>query len=552
MRLGIDVGGTHTDAVLFHEGTCISSAKVLTRHNHLISSIRSALAHILRDARPEQISRLNLSTTLCTNAIVENKMEPVGMLVSSGPGLGREHCTIGLDFHFLSGSIDHRGREIVPLQDDEVRRAVKDCLAKGIRVFGAVSKFSTRNPGHELLLREALGKEADFVTMGHALSGNLNFPRRVFTSYYNSAVWRIYNGFLDAVLQTLKEFGISCTVNAVKADGGTCPLPISRSRLVQSIFSGPSASIMGIMALSPVKDDAIVLDIGGTTTDIAVFASGIPLLEPEGTILESRPTLVRALKARSIGIGGDSALTKSNGILQIGPKRYGPPVAAGGSVPTLTDAMNVLGIAQFQDVQASRKTLLDLSGSMEKAHALAAEALKLATKQIFQATMDFLREINEQPVYTLLELLERDQIAPTRVVVMGGPAQALVEPLQDLFRLPVELPPLYDRANAVGAALTRTTQVVELYADTSRGRVFVPTTGLVRSITSDYSLSEAVAEARAVLGSMLEDLGVRIDPSEIQVTQSSSFNMVDGFAAVGKNIRVKCQTVPGVVRTLVS
>jgi N-methylhydantoinase A/oxoprolinase/acetone carboxylase beta subunit len=551
MRLGIDVGGTHTDAVLINGREIVSKAKVPTDHGRLISSIRAALGEILRETDPLAVGSLNLSTTLCTNAIVEKTLEPVGMIVSGGPGIASETHRIGRHYAVLSGSIDHRGSEINTLDPSEIDRAVEAFAAEGIRSFAAVTKFSPRNPVQEGLIRERIGARGDFVSMGHLLSGNLNFPRRIATAYFNSAVWRTYNQFLDAIGDSLAEFGLHCVVNAVKADGGTMPLTLSRTLPVHSIFSGPSASIMGIMALCPIDGDTVVLDIGGTTTDIAVFASGVPLLEPQGISIDGRPTLVRALRARSIGIGGDSALRVAEGEARVGPERAGMPMAAGGKRPTLTDALNVLGSSSFRDTEASRFGMIELAAALGvTAEDAARRFVRTATQAICLETEGFLEEINEKPVYTLRELLEGREIAPTRVVVMGGPATALSTSLQECFGMEVAIPPHFEVANAVGAAMTRTTMAVELHADTPKGRLFVPSLGIVRPIPRSYTLDEAISEARTLLTERLEGLSIPVAAEDIQTTQASSFNMVEGFATLGRNIRVRCQTMPGVERQL--
>jgi N-methylhydantoinase A/oxoprolinase/acetone carboxylase beta subunit len=547
MRLGIDVGGTHTDAVLIGEKEIVSKAKVPTDHEKLITSIRSALREVLRGNDPRLVRSLNLSTTLCTNAIVESTLEQVGMVVSGGPGIPPELHRIGTHFAVLSGSIDHRGSEIAPLDESELDRAIRTMAREGVRVFGAVTKFSPRNPSQELLIAERTAGQADFVTKGHLLSGSLNFPRRIATAYFNSAVWRLYNQFVDAIEDSLSELGLECTVNALKADGGTMPIHLSRDLPVQSIFSGPSASIMGIMALCPVGQDAIVLDIGGTTTDIAVFASGVPLLEPQGIAIDGRPTLVRALRARSIGVGGDSRLRVVSGEPRVGPDRAGPPLAAGGRRPTLTDALNVLGHSSFRNVEASRFGMLELSRELGVEPVAAARRFVLAAGGLIcRETRSFLSEINEKPVYTLHELLEGRRVEPSGVIIMGGPAQAMSAPLEECFGLSVSVPPHFEVANAVGAAMTRTTMIVELHADTPKGRLFIPSLGIVRPIARGYTLEEGIEEARSVLLARLGELSIPMTAEDVQITQASSFNMVEGYATLGRNIRVKSQTVPGV------
>jgi N-methylhydantoinase A/oxoprolinase/acetone carboxylase beta subunit len=200
MYLGIDVGGTHTDAVVLDAQKRIQAwAKVPTLHHDLLSSVTQALDSVLQSVAAQDIVRLNLSTTLSTNAIVESKTEDVGVLVSSGPGIDPENFRQGGFFFPLSGSIDHRGKVIAAMEQDELAAAVRRCCDSGIRVYAAVGKFSTRNPDHEETMAHEAMQCGDFVSMGHRLSGQLSFPRRVATAYYNSAVWRLYNSFADAV-----------------------------------------------------------------------------------------------------------------------------------------------------------------------------------------------------------------------------------------------------------------------------------------------------------------------------------------------------------------
>jgi len=266
MLLGIDVGGTHTDAVVINQQGIVAAAKVITVHENLLHSVQMALEEVLQGVNPRQIRKINLSTTLTTNAIIEQKLDPVGMFVASGPGIDPEQYQIGEHYFPCQGSIDHRGVEREPLADDQVESYLQTCKADDVRHYAAVSKFSPRNPIHEKVLQKKLAAHADFVTLGHQLSGRLNFPRRIATAYYNSAIRQPFNHFADAIEDSMKKLGIQAPINILKADGGTMPFSVSRCLPVESILSGPAASVMGIVALCDIHEDAIILDIGGTTT----------------------------------------------------------------------------------------------------------------------------------------------------------------------------------------------------------------------------------------------------------------------------------------------
>jgi N-methylhydantoinase A/oxoprolinase/acetone carboxylase beta subunit len=550
MHLGIDVGGTHTDAVAMRGNQVAASCKIVTDHDNLLISVRAALDKVLGAIHGERVARLNLSTTLTTNAIVSGKTEDVGVLVTAGPGIDPEFHRIGRGYHLVGGALDHRGFEITPLPDKDVKKAIAACKKMGMRVFAVVGKFSTRNPAHELAVRKALGKSADFVTMGHRLSGLLNFPRRISTAYYNAAVWRLYNSFADAIEQSAKERNLDAPLNILKADGGTMPLSISRERPVESILSGPAASVMGIIALCDIREDCAILDIGGTTTDIAIFAGGAPIIETKGIEVGSYPTLVRALKTHSIGVGGDSKLRIREDRIFVGPEREGPSMAQGGERPTLIDAFNYQGLSSHGDRQASIRGIEQMAALWDMPPAkLAEKAIARAVEQIKNAVDELVWSINQKPVYTINELLTGKEIRPTKLYAMGGPAMAFQSRLHQAFGLEVEVPDNYDVANAVGAALTRTTCDLELFADTQKRQLFFPALGEERGIPSSYNLEQAEKDTRERLLAHLEEImpleAARLGGS-VETIEANSFNMVDDYGGTGRNIRVKCQIKPGI------
>ncbi len=550
MLLGIDVGGTHTDAVLIDDTGIAATFKVVTDHEDLLVSIDAVLDKVCADVDPFDIERVNLSTTLTTNAIVEGRTAPVAVLVAGGPGVDPSHFMICPDFHVLSGSTDHRGNVVAPLDKAELGKAVAMCAEKGIRSFAVVGKFSPRNPALEQSMVAAIEDrvDADVVTMGHELTGRLNFPRRIASAYFNSAVWSLFDGFAEAISSSLRRRGIGARVNILKADGGTMPLSLARRHPVESILSGPAASVMGIISMCDIALDSIILDIGGTTTDIAVFASGAPLMEMDGISIGSYPTLVRALLTQSIGVGGDSALSVLGDEIHVGPRRLGPSLAQGGEHPTLIDAFVYLEKSDMGDVARSKELFAAFAGQRSiKPEILARRAVNRAVELIVTASRELVKAINAKPVYTIHELLEDARIVPKKVYVMGGPAKVFQEPLFKAFKLSVSVPEHHGVANAVGAALTRTTHNVELFADTERLRMHIPSIGLSKAVEADYDLDEAVRDARSHLLNHLRQEGIPAREENTQVTQASSFNMVSGSRLTGRNIRVKCQIKPGIL-----
>jgi N-methylhydantoinase A/oxoprolinase/acetone carboxylase beta subunit len=318
---------------------------------------------------------------------------------------------------------------------------------------------------------------------------------------------------------------------------------------VESIFSGPAASVMGIIALCDIFHDSIILDVGGTTTDIAIFASGSPLVEGEGIAIGSHPTLVRALKVHSIGVGGDSALGVIGDEVRVGPQRLGPSLAMGGGHPTLTDAMNYLEICAVGDMAASRQGIERFASDHTLTpQGLAEQALDAAVSAIHTACRDLVAEINAKPVYTIHELMDGARIVPKKLYLMGGPAEALKMPLFRRFQISTEVPRHAQVANAIGAALTRLTTDVELFADTARNVMLIPKLGHRENIPDSYALADAERDAMNHLLAHLGKLGLPGESRRAQITEASSLNMVEGQDTVGRNIRVKCQIKPGVQR----
>ncbi|HSW62726.1 MAG TPA: hydantoinase/oxoprolinase family protein [Dissulfurispiraceae bacterium] len=548
MRVGLDVGGTHTDAVVVDTTGIVCSAKVPTNHSNLISSVMSALINVL-GAAPSPVSAVHLSTTLTTNALLEGKTEPVGVLVSSGPGIHPLHHRIGDAFFVVDGALDHRGAETLPLDAVQLGHALSACREREVRCFAVVSKFSPRNAAHEKLMAAALAKQSDFVTSGHMLGGRLNFPRRIATAYFNSAVWRTYNCFADAVEKGLLELGMKPGIAILKADGGTMPFAVSRSLPVQSILSGPAASIMGITALCDIHGDAVLLDIGGTSTDIAVVAGGAPLLVPDGIGLNGRQTLVRAMVSSSLAVGGDSALRASADGVSVGPDRCGPCMALGGSVPTLMDACNYGGLSHVGSLESSHRGMAALARQLRRdTSAVAREAVSRAVTAIKAAVDTLVGAVNEKPVYTVREMLHPERIVPRKIYMVGGPAHALSDAVSSAFNLDVFVPEQHAVANAIGAALARRTCDLELFADTERGVKLIPRLSRTERIDRSYALDHAKDDARQALLSLLAGES----SADVEIVEASSFNMIQGGRLAGKNIRVQCQLRPGIQEAYLS
>jgi len=549
MIIGLDVGGTHTDVVLINNQGIVFDIKVPTDSSDLFSTVLTGHESITQDVAPSKIRRVVLSTTLTTNAIVQNKMPDVGMIVSSGPGIDPDNFRTNQNYFPVGGSIDHRGREVAPIDEKEIKTAANNIRSQGIRHVGIVGKFSVRNPSHENQIKAIIDNDFERIFLGHQISGHLNFPRRIATTFLNASVYPIHNEFFQAVNKSLKEKGIEASIRILKADGGNMRFESSVDVPGQTILSGPAASVMGAVAYAQPEIDTLVLDIGGTTTDMTILTGAVPILAPVGIEMGPYLTLIRSLNTRSIGLGGDSQVAVNAGSIEIGPQRLGPAMAFGGPVPTPTDALFVLGKMvsgdRFKSVQGMSVLAGQLGMEVEK---VAEQVFTKACEQILIEARNMEIRLNQKPVYTIHEIREGVRIIPSEILVLGGPAPFFAERIQDLSTQNVRVVPKWSVANAIGAALARTTCEVSLFADTAACHIVSPSEDYQACIQPDFDQAAAVQTTFDLLRKKALDRGANPDHLELELLESQTFNMVRGFQTTGKNIRVRAQVKPGLIQ----
>jgi N-methylhydantoinase A/oxoprolinase/acetone carboxylase beta subunit len=547
MILGIDVGGTHTDAVLVQNLQLIKKVKVLTHPANIMASLLDVAKQLITGDNINNIDRIVLSTTISTNAIVQNKTNRVAMVLLSGPGLSPETLDLGKDAYFARGYVNHRGIPVKNINSRQIGEISSEISRNDIRYIGVVGKFSNRNPQQELDAAELLQDASRHISLGHTLSGQLNFPRRIATTYLNAAIHDIYQGFVQDVQKFVAKIGANIPVYILKADGGTILIEKSLECPVQTIHSGPAAGIMGVLATARMKEDAVALDIGGTTTDISIFADGVPLLEPSGVAINGRKTLIRGLCTKSIGVGGDSVVKIEKGEIIIGPQREGPAFALGGPFPTPTDAMIVEGIVSFGDKQKAEEAMTPIA---KKLHMTIPDASRAIIEKMASLIADHVRqilmEVNNKPVYTIHELLEGKIIKPKILYVAGGPA-AIAPFIAQNLGYPYSIPEHSEVSNALGVALARTTAELTILADTEKREIIICEEGHVQSIPHSFSLADAVEAGKTALREKAAGMGAKPEDIMIEVTESQEFNMVRDFYTTGKNIRVKVQIKPGLI-----
>lgn len=337
--LGIDTGGTYTDAVLWSEGAngesgrIVAKAKALTTRHDLAEGISGAADRVLGSSgvAPGAVKLVSMSTTLATNALVEGQGGRVGLvMIGFGPeDLARDglKAALGSDpVLFCPGGHDVHANPR-PLDLSALERTLPEWAdsVSGIAVCGY---FATRNPAHENAARDLIARRTGLpVTLSHELSFKLGGPRRALTTLLNARLVGMIDRLIAATLGFLEAREIRAPLMVVRGDGALVSAAFARLRPIETILSGPAASLVGARHMTGL-DDCIVSDIGGTTTDVAVLDRGRPRLDPEGATVGGFRTQVEAVAMRTFGLGGDSEVALEDaGLsprLKLGPRRLVP------------------------------------------------------------------------------------------------------------------------------------------------------------------------------------------------------------------------------------
>jgi len=550
LYIGLDVGGTCTDAVLLEKGQVRAWAKVTTRED-LLTSLLEAFDKIMKGVPADLIERVVLSTTVITNLIAEKKYDPVGLILIPGPGMEHSHYNYKTETCILNGVIDYRGRETVPLSDQEIDSALARLSSLKYKKVALVGKFSLRNNKHE---KEIYGKiqkaNPDWqVDMGHQVAGQLNYPRRIMSSLLTCATRDKYHFFAQSVLTALDNRGIKCPVYILKADGGTMPLKTSLATPVETIFSGPAASILGVQALIPPGETAVVVDIGGTTSDLALILSGQPLLSSKGAALDGYMTHIRALSVKSVPVGGDSVIERVGKEIILLSERLGPPYCMGGPMPTPTDALKVLGLTKLGDAKRAQEAMKMLGDPIGiETWEVAARIMLLVNKAITSEITKMFEKWEQEPSYRVWEVLQKKKVRPNTVVGVGGAASGFLTQIAAALDCYPVIPPYARIANAIGAAVARPTLQISLRADTEQGTYSILEEGFQGPIeTATFDEDQALDLAKKWLWKRAEKYGVKEELGEVEITRKEVFNMVRDWVSCGKLINVSVQTRRGIL-----
>ena len=565
MLLGLDVGGTFTDAVIIDAHRVVATAKRRTTKDNLMNGIGEALDAVLEGYDTSNIEQVTLSTTVVTNTIVEEKEQVVDLYVVTGPGRNVDDI-FPVKPIYLQGYTDHRGIVVEHTPADAVRGIANMVQARSGTDLAAVSaKFGVRNPQEELSITEELKNTYHTISNGSLLSGSLNFPRRTISAYFNSAVTPVFTVFKKNVEDALSARNILAPLHILKADGGSLPMEHMVSRPVETAFTGPAATVLGLSALGVIGNKhTVALDIGGTTTDISLWKHGKPLMTKNGVSIREYPSAVRSFAVTSVGIGGESVIRLKNGNLTVGPERVGPSVALGGIEPTLGDALIVLGHANYGDFNLASRALQDLADAIQATLRsknvntsnnqltlikTASDVARLIVEKVLQTIQHGINEVvkveNKRPIYVVADIVNPDVFVPEHIVVVGGTAPSLGPSIGEYLELPVTIPENAAVANAIGAALALSTIELTVHVDTKRRLLVIPELGVKQKNCTLKRAEQVVERAKETLSEEAIRLGLDT-VQEIEVINIEDFPVVEGWQSMERLITVKVQLAAGV------
>jgi N-methylhydantoinase A/oxoprolinase/acetone carboxylase beta subunit len=351
--IGLDTGGTYTDAVaLDGERRVIATAKALTTHWDLSLGLGDALRAVLGrlEAGREHVTLVSVSTTLATNAVVEGRFSPIcTMLIGFNEqmversGLKRDGSGAIVR---VQGGHEATGEEAEPLDVAAIEAAVRE-HAPRVAAFAVAGMFSVRNPAHELRARDCIRALCDRpVTCSYELSSQLDAPKRALTAALNARLTPQIRALLEALGRVLAHEGIGAPVMVVKGDGTLIRAEVALEYPVETVLSGPAASVVGAGFLSGLADFAVA-DMGGTTTDVAVVLGGRPVVREEGAVIAGWRTMVEAIDVRTCGLGGDSEVhLDRDGRLKVGPRKAMPLALLAARFPGVLDELRKLASSE--------------------------------------------------------------------------------------------------------------------------------------------------------------------------------------------------------------
>ena len=454
-KLGIDVGGTNTDAVLIDENDHILAEIKSPTSLDIYSGIMQSIQTLLENSRvnPESIYQAMLGTTQCTNAIVERRnLAPIGLLRIGAPAtVGIQPMTdwdetlrkICVDYAVIGGGYEYDGKEIAPFDEQGALDFFEQIKGK-VKSIAIIGVFANVRPDQELqaasLARQVLGQEIH-ISLSHEI-GSMGLIERENATILNAALFEVSKRFTDGFAQSLEQEGITnARVYLSQNDGTLMTMEQARQFPILTIACGPTNSIRGASYLSNIKD-AIIVDVGGTTTDLGVIRNGFPRESSSAVSIGGVRTNFRMPDVLSIGLGGGSIVRQHpDGSVTVGPDSVGYEITSralvfGGDTITATDIAVRLKMAQIGDPS--------LVESIEESFAVKA--------------MDCIRNMLEDSIDAMK--LSDDAAA---VILVGGGSIILPQNIKGTSL--VTKPEHFGVANAIGSAISKVSGTYDGLAD---------------------------------------------------------------------------------------
>ncbi len=464
-KLGIDVGGTNTDAVLIDENLHVAADIKYPTSVDIYDGILGALKEVLKISgiRREEIGQAMLGTTQCTNAIVERKnLAPIGILRIGAPATlsippmvdwAEDISRIAEGIAIVGGGFEYDGKELAPFDRESAAQFFRKMKEKGVKSIAISCVFSTVRNEHELeaaeLCREIMGGDVHISISSEI--GSMGLIERENATVLNAALWKVAEQFTEGFAKSLAEEGIvNADIYLSQNDGTLMTMEYARKYPILTVACGPTNSIRGASYLSGLKD-AIVVDVGGTTTDFGVIQNSFPRESSVAVTIGGVRTNFRMPDIISIGLGGGSIVReKENGEITVGPDSVGYEITKkalvfGGDVMTATDIAVRLHMAELGD--ASR--------------------VENIPQAFAERAMEVIRQMVEEGIDTM-----KVTNADCEVALVGGGSIILPENIKGAST--VKKPEHFGCANAIGSAISKVSGTLEKlinYDETPRDEV---------------------------------------------------------------------------------
>lgn len=488
MRVGVDVGGTNTDAVAMDRRRVLGAVKSPTTDD-VTGGIVTALRSLADDGTliPTEVTGVMIGTTHFTNAVVEAKrLVPTAAIRLGLPATEalpplvdwpeRLKEAIGNHVYMCHGGHEFDGRRIAPLDHDELRRVASDAAEKGVRSVAITSVFSPVNGELETEAAEVILTEIPDMTVSLSREiGRVGLLERENATIMNACLRPLAGRIVQAFRSALGELGIEAPLYISQNDGTLMSAAYTEQYPVATFASGPTNSMRGAAFLSRVTDGAVV-DVGGTTADVGLLVSGFPREASVAVEIGGVRTNFRMPDVLSLGVGGGSIVRAASGEVTVGPDSVGYELPSralvfGGETLTATDVAVAAGRADIGD-----------SSLVEN---LDAEVVRAALERIRRSVADAVDRM-------------KTSADPVPVVVVGGGGVLLEDELEGASE--VLRPDHFPVANAIGAAIAQVGgETDQIYA------------------ISDIGREAALQQAKEEAGERAVEAGA--DPSSVEIVE---------------------------------